>query len=82
MAQEGLMKFLGSVSPAAGMISGKGLFGNPDVMRVISPLAGMIGGKHGGDGTGGDILGQALQINPIYRLINVLMGNGPGHGSG
>jgi hypothetical protein len=60
---------LGSISPAFGMLSGHGLFGNKDFLGSMSPLYGMLSGHGlfgdmGGGGLGGfggmGLMGQLL----------------------
>jgi hypothetical protein len=68
----GIGKILGSVSPAFGLVSGKGLFGNKGVLGTISPLYGMISGK-GAFGHLEDILGGG-------GLLGMLLGGGGGGG--
>jgi len=58
-----LGKILGSISPAFGMASGKGLFGNSDVMSALGGLGGGmgIGSLMGGGGAFGGMGGQQQQ---------------------
>lgn len=67
-----LGKILGSVSPAFGMASGKGLFGNKGVMGSISPLLGMMSGQGLGGALGG--MGGLGGMG----LLQMLMGHGMG----
>lgn len=69
-----LGSILGSISPAAGMVSGKGLFGNKDVMGTLSPMFGMISGK----GLGGQLGGMGGMGG--LGLLGMLLGGKHGGG--
>lgn len=69
-----LGKIAGSISPAFGMVSGKGAFGNKDVLGSLSPLFGMLSG-HGLGGAMGGALGGMGGMGGLGLLMQ-LMGHG------
>ncbi len=70
-----LGNILGSISPAFGMASGNGLFGNSEVMGSISPLYGMASGDGMfGDMGGMGMLGGAGGNFDLEQLMKLLQG--------